>query len=112
MSSGRVVQKDRKKTSSNYRSSIGEATRKEHVATSPAVLMAEATIPVTTLSGRKGNGRFRVVYVRSGKLANDSQSCETSETAFKEEGIISSTDLKSVCSQEVITNRLRLTHSL
>ncbi|GFT83872.1 hypothetical protein TNCV_2019801 [Trichonephila clavipes] len=38
---------DRKKTSSNYRISIGRA--EEHVReTSPAVLMAEATIPVTT----------------------------------------------------------------
>ncbi|GFU70523.1 hypothetical protein TNCV_2511791 [Trichonephila clavipes] len=43
---------DRKKTSSNYRISIGRA--EEHVReTSPAVLMAEATIPVTTLSRKK-----------------------------------------------------------
>ncbi|GFV30896.1 hypothetical protein TNCV_4013301 [Trichonephila clavipes] len=32
----------------------------EHVReTSPAVLMAEATIPVTIYQGRKGNGRFK-----------------------------------------------------
>ncbi|GFT29438.1 hypothetical protein TNCV_4954011 [Trichonephila clavipes] len=37
---------DRKNTSSNYRISIGRAG--EHMKTSPAVLMAEATIPVTT----------------------------------------------------------------
>ncbi|GFT41640.1 hypothetical protein TNCV_4183331 [Trichonephila clavipes] len=50
---------DRKKTSSNYRISIGRA--EEHVReTSPAVLMAEATIPVTTpIKEEKGNGRFK-----------------------------------------------------
>ncbi|GFV67053.1 hypothetical protein TNCV_357381 [Trichonephila clavipes] len=43
---------DRKNTSSNYRISIGRAG--EHMReTSPAVLMAEATIPVTTLSKKK-----------------------------------------------------------
>ncbi|GFS64258.1 hypothetical protein TNCV_3945791 [Trichonephila clavipes] len=55
---------DRKKTSSNYRISIGRA--EEHVReTSPAVLMAEATIPVTTLSRKKGGmDDLRVVYVK------------------------------------------------
>ncbi|GFW07379.1 hypothetical protein TNCV_865511 [Trichonephila clavipes] len=50
---------DRKKKSSNYRISIGRA--EEHVReTSPAVLMADATIPVTIrYQGRKGNGRFK-----------------------------------------------------
>ncbi|GFV39767.1 TIP41-like protein [Trichonephila clavipes] len=47
---------DRKKTSSNYRISIGRA--EEHVReTSPAVLMAEAMIPVTTpIKEEKGMG--------------------------------------------------------
>ncbi|GFU72175.1 hypothetical protein TNCV_2150931 [Trichonephila clavipes] len=52
---------DRKKTSSNYRISIGRA--EEHVReTSPAVLMAEATIPVTTpIKEEKGMDDLRVV---------------------------------------------------
>ncbi|GFV81382.1 hypothetical protein TNCV_2033911 [Trichonephila clavipes] len=45
------------------------------------------------------------------KHANDSQSCETSRT-FKERRIISSTDSKSVCSQEVVTDLLPETQSL
>ncbi|GFY31468.1 putative endonuclease-reverse transcriptase [Trichonephila clavipes] len=55
---------DRKKTSSNYRISIGRA--EEHVReTSPAVLMAEATIPVTTpIKEEKGMDDLRVVYVK------------------------------------------------
>ncbi|GFX63193.1 hypothetical protein TNCV_3895181 [Trichonephila clavipes] len=50
---------DRKKTSSNYRISIGRAG--EHMReTSPAVLRAEATIPVTTpIKEEKWNGRFK-----------------------------------------------------
>ncbi|GFU99983.1 hypothetical protein TNCV_1427741 [Trichonephila clavipes] len=49
---------DRKKTSSNYRISIGRA--EEHVReTSPAVLMAEATIPVNTPIKEEKNGRFK-----------------------------------------------------
>ncbi|GFU20623.1 hypothetical protein TNCV_3785171 [Trichonephila clavipes] len=43
---------DRKNTSSNYRISIGRAG--EHMReTSPAVLMAEATIPAALLLSRK-----------------------------------------------------------
>ncbi|GFU46614.1 hypothetical protein TNCV_1546321 [Trichonephila clavipes] len=55
---------DRKKTSSNYRISIGRA--EEHVReTSPAVLMAEATIPVNTpIKEEKGMDDLRVVYVK------------------------------------------------
>ncbi|GFX98834.1 hypothetical protein TNCV_1504101 [Trichonephila clavipes] len=55
---------DRKKTSSNYRISIGRA--EEHVReTPPAVLMAEATIPVTTLiKEEKGMDDLRVVHVK------------------------------------------------
>ncbi|GFX64921.1 hypothetical protein TNCV_450591 [Trichonephila clavipes] len=55
---------DRKKTSSNYQISIGSA--EEHVReTSPAVLMAEATIPVTTpIKEEKGMDDLRVVYVK------------------------------------------------
>ncbi|GFV10509.1 hypothetical protein TNCV_4409901 [Trichonephila clavipes] len=55
---------DRKKTSSNYRISIGRAG--EHMReTSPAVLMAEATIPVTTpIKEEKGMDDLRVVYVK------------------------------------------------
>ncbi|GFV12928.1 hypothetical protein TNCV_3174631 [Trichonephila clavipes] len=55
---------DRKKTSSNYRISIGRA--EEYVReTSPAVLMAEATIPVTTpIKEEKGMDDLRVVYVK------------------------------------------------
>ncbi|GFY01439.1 hypothetical protein TNCV_850471 [Trichonephila clavipes] len=100
---------DRKKTSSNYRISIGRA--EEHVReTSPAVLMAEATIPVTTPIGRKGNGRFKgCLRQGQGKLANDSQSFREPS---KKEGIISSTDSKSVCSQEVVTDLLPETQSL
>ncbi|GFW61828.1 hypothetical protein TNCV_2911521, partial [Trichonephila clavipes] len=41
---------DRKKTSSNYRILVSEAEETCVRETSPAVLMAEATIPVTTLS--------------------------------------------------------------
>ncbi|GFS66996.1 hypothetical protein TNCV_2527841 [Trichonephila clavipes] len=110
---------DRMKTSSNYRISIGRA--EEHVReTSPAVLMAEATIPVTTpIKEEKRMDDLRVVYIKvKGEqemvnavidtgaqmpvktLANDSKLREPS----KEDRIISSTDLKSVCSQEVITN--------
>ncbi|GFU44138.1 hypothetical protein TNCV_2277741 [Trichonephila clavipes] len=55
---------DRKKTSSNYRISIGRA--EEHMReTSPAVLMAEATIPVTTpIKEENGMDDLRVVYVK------------------------------------------------
>ncbi|GFW35313.1 hypothetical protein TNCV_640531 [Trichonephila clavipes] len=180
---------DRKKTSSNYRISIGRA--EEHVReTSPAVLMAEATIPVTTpIKEEKGMDDLRVVYVKvkgeqemvnavidtgaqmpvvrpdvvegqsidnrgsiqitsafgehemgeikdsnmelndfrhgvvpvSKNLVNDRLICSSDYEVLiensqmirnsaklrepsKEEGIISSTDLKSVCSEEVITN--------
>ncbi|GFW91801.1 hypothetical protein TNCV_3400611 [Trichonephila clavipes] len=179
----------RKKTSSNYRISIGRA--EEHVReTSPAVLMAEATIPVNTpIKEEKGMDDLRVVYVKvkgekemvnavidtgaqmpvvrldvvegqsidnrgsiqitsafgehemgevkdsnmelnafrhgvvpvSKNLVNDMLICSSDYEVLiensqmirnpaklrepsKEEGIISSTDLKSVCSQEVITN--------
>ncbi|GFX73529.1 hypothetical protein TNCV_2342341 [Trichonephila clavipes] len=180
---------DRKKTSSNYRISIRRA--EEHVReTSPAVLMAEATIPVNTpIKEEKGMDDLRVVYVKvkgeqemvnavidtgaqmpvvrldvvegqsidnrgsiqitsafgehemgevkdsnmelndfrhgvvpvSKNLVNDMLICSSDYEVLiensqmirnpaklrepsKEEGIISSTDLKSVCSQEVITN--------
>ncbi|GFU14516.1 hypothetical protein TNCV_3251401 [Trichonephila clavipes] len=180
---------DRKKTSSNYRISIGRA--EEHVReTSPAVLMAEATIPVTTpIKEEKGMDDLRVVHVKvkgeqemvnavidtgaqmpvvrpdvvegqsidnrgsiqitsafgehemgeikdsnmelndfrhgvvpvSKNLVNDRLICSSDYEVLiensqmirnsaklrepsKEEGIISSTDLKSVCSEEVITN--------
>ncbi|GFU78439.1 hypothetical protein TNCV_2300541 [Trichonephila clavipes] len=55
---------NRKKTSSNYRISIGRAG--EHMReTSPAVLMAEATIPVTTpIKEENGMDDLRVVYVK------------------------------------------------
>ncbi|GFY35623.1 hypothetical protein TNCV_2619141 [Trichonephila clavipes] len=55
---------DRKNTSSNYRLSIGRAG--EHMReTSPAVLMAEATIPVTTpIKEENGMDDLRVVYVK------------------------------------------------
>ncbi|GFX06967.1 hypothetical protein TNCV_1555701 [Trichonephila clavipes] len=132
MSSGRVVQKIVKKTSSNYRISIGRA--EEHVReTSPAVLMAEATIPVTTpyQGRRKGNGRFGVVYVKvKGEQEMVNAVIDTGaqmpvktlqmirnpaklrEPSKKKEGIISSTDSKSVCSQEVVTDLLPETQSL
>ncbi|GFT08008.1 hypothetical protein TNCV_2589341 [Trichonephila clavipes] len=55
---------DRKNTSSNYRISIGRAW--EHMReTSPAVLMAEATIPATTpIKEENGMDDLRVVYVK------------------------------------------------
>ncbi|GFT59609.1 zinc finger MYM-type protein 5 [Trichonephila clavipes] len=55
---------DRKKTSSNYRISIGRA--EEHMReTSPAVLMAEATIPVTTpIKEEKGMDYLKEVHVK------------------------------------------------
>ncbi|GFV40591.1 hypothetical protein TNCV_946341 [Trichonephila clavipes] len=55
---------DRKNTSSNYRISIGRAG--EHMSeTSPAVLMAEATIPATTpIKEENGMDDLRVVYVK------------------------------------------------
>ncbi|GFU00354.1 hypothetical protein TNCV_4258901 [Trichonephila clavipes] len=55
---------DRKKTSSNYRISIRRA--EEHMReTSSAVLMAEATIPVTTpIKEEKGMDDLRVVHVK------------------------------------------------
>ncbi|GFX47354.1 hypothetical protein TNCV_4691591 [Trichonephila clavipes] len=55
---------DPNKTSSNYRISIGRA--EEHVReTSPAVLMAEATIPVTTpIKEEKGIDDLRVIHVK------------------------------------------------
>ncbi|GFW75718.1 uncharacterized protein TNCV_4429011 [Trichonephila clavipes] len=55
---------DRKNTSSNYRISIGRAG--EHMRkTSPAVLMAEATIPATTpIKEENGMDDLRVVYVK------------------------------------------------
>ncbi|GFV85037.1 hypothetical protein TNCV_3319761 [Trichonephila clavipes] len=138
---------DRKKTSSNYRISIERAG--EHMReTSPAVLMAKATIPVTTpIKEENGMDDLRVVYVKvkgeqemvnavmvvmprcpwhgvvpvSKNLANDMLICSSDYEVLiensqmirnpaklrepsKEEGIISSTDSKSVCSQEVITN--------
>ncbi|GFW75872.1 DDE_3 domain-containing protein [Trichonephila clavipes] len=188
---------DRKKTSSNYRISIGRA--EEHVReTSPAVLMAEATIPVTTpIKEEKGMDDLRVVYVKvkgeqemvnavidtgaqmpvvrpdvvegqsinnrgsiqitsafgehemgevkdsnmelndfrhgvvpvSKNLVNDMLICSSDYEALiensqmirnpaklrepsKKEGIISSTDSKSVCSQEVVTDLLPETQSL
>ncbi|GFV99080.1 uncharacterized protein TNCV_1510581 [Trichonephila clavipes] len=188
---------DRKKTSSNYRISIGRA--EEHVReTSPAVLMAEATIPVTTpIKEEKGMDDLRVVYVKvkgeqemvnavidtgaqmpvvrpdvvegqsinnrgsiqitsafgehemgevkdsnmelndfrhgvvpvSKNLVNDMLICSSDYEVFiensqmirnpaklrepsKKEGIISSTDSKSVCSQEVVTDLLPETQSL
>ncbi|GFT11733.1 hypothetical protein TNCV_3683941 [Trichonephila clavipes] len=55
---------DPKKTSSNYRISIGtvEAHLRE---TSPAVLMAEATIPVTTpINEEKGMDVLKIVHVK------------------------------------------------
>ncbi|GFV38609.1 hypothetical protein TNCV_132481 [Trichonephila clavipes] len=148
-----------------------ESRAEEHVReTSPAVLMAEATIPVTTpIKEEKGMDDLRVVYVKvKGEqemvnavidtgaqmpvhemgevkdsnmelndfrhgvvpvsknlvndmlicssdyevlIANDSQSCEIREPS-KKEGIISSTDSKSVCSQEVVTDLLPETQSL
>ncbi|GFX53612.1 hypothetical protein TNCV_2327271 [Trichonephila clavipes] len=189
--------KDRKKTSSNYRISIGRA--EEHVReTSPAVLMAEATIPVTTpIKEEKGMDDLRVVYVKvkgeqemvnavidtgaqmpvvrpdvvegqsinnrgsiqitsafgehemgevkdsnmelndfrhgvvpvSKNLVNDMLICSSDYEVLiensqmirnpaklrepsKKEGIISSTDSKSVCSQEVVTDLLPETQSL
>ncbi|GFV63827.1 RNA-directed DNA polymerase from mobile element jockey [Trichonephila clavipes] len=54
---------DRKKTSSNYRISIGRA--EEHMRETTAVLMAEATIPVTTpIKEEKGMDDLRVVHVK------------------------------------------------
>ncbi|GFT15848.1 hypothetical protein TNCV_3314441 [Trichonephila clavipes] len=55
---------DRKNTFSNYRISIGRAG--EHMReTSPAVLMAEATIPATTpIKEENGMDNLRVVYVK------------------------------------------------
>ncbi|GFW62880.1 hypothetical protein TNCV_4452291 [Trichonephila clavipes] len=55
---------DRKNTSSNYRISIGRAG--EHMReTSPAVLMAEVTIPATTpIKEENGMDDLRVVYVK------------------------------------------------
>ncbi|GFV63474.1 hypothetical protein TNCV_4553201 [Trichonephila clavipes] len=55
---------DRKNTSSNYRISIGRAG--EHMReTSPAVLIAEATIPATTpIKEENGMDDLRVVYVK------------------------------------------------
>ncbi|GFX94721.1 uncharacterized protein TNCV_4799981 [Trichonephila clavipes] len=128
--------------------------------TSPAVLMAEATIPVTTpIKEENGMDDLRVVYVKvkgeqeivnavmdtgaqmpvvrpdvvegqsmdnrgsiqitsafgehemgEKTLANDSQSSERKDPS-KEEGTISSTDSKSVCSQEVITNLRPVTYT-
>ncbi|GFY07172.1 uncharacterized protein TNCV_277191 [Trichonephila clavipes] len=53
---------DRKNTSSNYRISIGRAG---NIETSPAVLMAEAKIPVTTpIKEENGMDDLRVVYVK------------------------------------------------
>ncbi|GFT18180.1 hypothetical protein TNCV_183401 [Trichonephila clavipes] len=54
---------DRKKTSSNYRISIGRS--EEHMRETSAVLMAEATIPVTTpIKEEKGMDDLRVVHVK------------------------------------------------
>ncbi|GFT51217.1 hypothetical protein TNCV_5036511 [Trichonephila clavipes] len=55
---------DSKNTSSNYRISIGRAG--EHMReTSPAMLMAEATIPATTpIKEENGMDDLRVVYVK------------------------------------------------
>ncbi|GFT26723.1 hypothetical protein TNCV_4650641 [Trichonephila clavipes] len=188
---------DRKNTSSNYRISIGRAG--EHMReTSPAVLMAEATIPVTTpIKEENGMDDLRVVYVNvkgeqemanavmdtgaqmpvvrpdvvegqsidnrgsiqitsafgehemgevkdsnmelndlrhgvvpvSKNLVNDMLICSSDYEVLientqmirnpaklrepsKKEGIISSTDSKSVCSQEVVTDLLPETQSL
>ncbi|GFU39719.1 hypothetical protein TNCV_1949261 [Trichonephila clavipes] len=188
---------DRKNTSSNYRISIGRAG--EHMReTSPAVLMAEATIPVTTpIKEENGMDDLRVVYVKvkgeqemanavmdtgaqmpvvrpdvvegqsidnrgsiqitsafgehemgevkdsnmelndlrhgvvpvSKNLVNDMLICSSDYEVLientqmirnpaklrepsKKEGIISSTDSKSVCSQEVVTDLLPETQSL
>ncbi|GFW82149.1 hypothetical protein TNCV_5056241 [Trichonephila clavipes] len=120
---------DRKKTSSNYRISIGRA--EEHVReTSPAVLMAEATIPVTTpIKEEKGMDDLRVVYVKvkgeqemvnavidtgaqmpvvrpdvvEGQSINNRGSIQIT-SAFGEHGM--------VCSQEVVTDLLPETQSL
>ncbi|GFW59856.1 hypothetical protein TNCV_2917381 [Trichonephila clavipes] len=55
---------DRKNTSSNYRISIGSAGEHKRE-TSPAVLMAEATIPATTpIKEENGMDDLRVVYVK------------------------------------------------
>ncbi|GFU53191.1 hypothetical protein TNCV_2952361 [Trichonephila clavipes] len=56
---------DRKKTSLNYRISIERA--EEHMwETSPAVLMAEATIPVTTpIKEEKGMDNLRIVHIKA-----------------------------------------------
>ncbi|GFV91569.1 hypothetical protein TNCV_770351 [Trichonephila clavipes] len=52
---------DRKKKSSNYRISIGRA--EEHVRETSAVLMAEATIPITTpIKEEKGMDNLRYPY--------------------------------------------------
>ncbi|GFT06036.1 hypothetical protein TNCV_1594691 [Trichonephila clavipes] len=178
---------DRKKTTSNYRISIARA--EEHMREiSPAVLMAEATIPVTTpIKEEKGMDDLRAIHVKgeqgilnaaietgtqipavtadvvegqsvdnkgtiqitsafwehemgevkdsnmelndrrhgvvpvSKNLVNDMLICSSDYEVLienyqmirnpaklrepsKEEGIISSIDSKSVCSQEVITN--------
>ncbi|GFV00605.1 hypothetical protein TNCV_915442 [Trichonephila clavipes] len=53
------------KTSSNYRISIGRA--QEHVKETSAVLMAEATIPVTTIKEEMGIDDLRVVHVKVGQ---------------------------------------------
>ncbi|GFS93048.1 uncharacterized protein TNCV_532511 [Trichonephila clavipes] len=54
---------DRKKTTSNYRISIARA--EEHMRETSAVLMAEATIPVTTpIKEEKGMDDLRVVHVK------------------------------------------------
>ncbi|GFU08786.1 hypothetical protein TNCV_991311 [Trichonephila clavipes] len=56
---------DLKKTSSNYQISIGREGRGTCEGSSPAVLMAEATIPVTTpIKEEKGMDDLRVVHVK------------------------------------------------
>ncbi|GFW73685.1 hypothetical protein TNCV_1541391 [Trichonephila clavipes] len=64
---------DPKKASSNYRISIRRA--EEHVRqTSPVVLMAEETIPVTTpIKEEKGMDDLRVVHV---KVKSEQEMCE------------------------------------
>ncbi|GFW71436.1 hypothetical protein TNCV_1924081, partial [Trichonephila clavipes] len=80
--------------------SEGRGTCRE---TSPAVLMAEATIPVTTpIKEERGNGRFKgCSRQENSQMIRNSAKLENLQ---RREGIISSTDLKSVCSEEVITN--------
>ncbi|GFV35931.1 hypothetical protein TNCV_2866901 [Trichonephila clavipes] len=124
---------DRKKTSSNYRISIGRA--EEHVReTSPAVLMAEATIPTIPIKEEKGmddlrcQGQGHGVVPVPKNLVNDMLICSSDYEGLieisqmvrnpailrepsKEEGIINSVNSKSVCSQEMVTDILPETYT-